>query len=92
MSENGSVADNNAGNSSDIIEEELPEIRTVTQEVVNEQIKEFIAALASQLEELTQLVYGMVTTPHPSHYSMTDYGTISGTAAHQPTICLSMST
>ena len=53
MSENCSTEDNRAGNSSENTEEEVPEIHTLTQEAVNEQIKGFIASLARQLEELT---------------------------------------
>ena len=67
MSENSSVEDNRAGNSSENVEEEFPEIHTLTEVVVNEQIKGFIAPLTRQLEELTRLVQRMVTTPHPSH-------------------------
>ena len=82
MSQSGGVEDHRASNSSEYIEEEVPEIRTLNQEAVNEQIKGFIALLTRQLEELTGLVQGMVKTPHPSHYPRTDYSTFSGTAAH----------
>ena len=84
MSENGSVEDNRAGNSSENTEEEVPQIRTLTQEALKEQIEGFMAPLTRQLEEFTRLVQEMVTTPHASHYPRTDYSTISGTAAHQP--------
>ena len=84
MSENGSIEYNSAGNSSENTEGEFPEIRTLTQEAVNEQIKGFIAPLTCQLEELIRLVLGMVTTPHPSHNPRFDYNTIPGRAAHQP--------
>ena len=43
MSENGSIEDDRVGNLSKNTEEEIPEVRVPTQEVVNEQIKGFIA-------------------------------------------------
>ena len=67
MNENGRIEQNIAGNSSENVEGEGPEIHTLTQEVVNEQIKGFIVPLTRQLEDLTRLVQGMVTQPHPSH-------------------------
>ena len=42
-SENDSVEDNRAGNSSKNTKEKSPENRTLIQEVVNEQSKQFIA-------------------------------------------------
>ena len=84
MSESGYVEHNRASNSPENTKGEVSKIRTVTQEVVNEQIKGFIAPLTNQLEALTRLVQGMVTTPHSSHYPRTDYSTICGTAAYQP--------
>ena len=84
MSESGCVEDNRAGNSLENTKRDVPKVRTLTQGAVNEQIKWFIAPLTSQLEELTRLVQGKVTTPHSSHYPRTDFSTISGTAAHQP--------
>ena len=86
MSESGNLEDNRAANSLENTEGEVPEIRTLNQEAVNEQIKGFIAPPTRQLEELTPLIQGMVTTPHPSHYPKTDYSTNSGTTAHQPDI------
>ena len=83
MSESGSIGKNAAGNSSKIIEGEVPEIHTLTQEEVNEQIKGFNAPLTRQLEELTWLVQGMVTIPHPSHYPRAEYSTTYGIDAHQ---------
>ena len=56
MSENDSIEEDSAGNSSENFDEEVPEIHTLTQEAVNEQIKGFIAPLTRQLEELTRLV------------------------------------
>ena len=44
------IEDNTAGTSSEHTEEEVPEIRTLTHEAVNEQIKGFIALLTRQLE------------------------------------------
>ena len=84
MSDNGSIEDNRVGNSSENTEEEVCEVRDLTQEAVNEQTKGFITPLAKQLEELTGLVQGMVTTTHPSHYLMADYSATSGAAVHQP--------
>ena len=84
VSENGSTEDNRAGNSLENIEEEIPEIGTLTQEAVNEQIKGFITPLTRQLEEMTRLVQGMVKKPHQSHYPWTDYSTIFGAVIYQP--------
>ena len=88
LSENGSVEENRAGNSSQNVVEENPEILTLTQEAFNRTIEGFIAPKTRQLEELTGLVWGMVTTPHPSHYPRTDYSAIFGTARKQPTTTL----
>ena len=63
--------------------EEVSEIQTLTQEAVNEQIRRFISPLTRQLEELSRLVQGKVTTQHPDHYPRTDFGATSGTATHQ---------
>ena len=72
--------------------EVLPEIRTLTQEAINKQIKEVIASPTRHLEEMTPSVelevQRMVTTPHPSHYQGTNYRTISGTAVHQTDMVL----
>ena len=84
MSGSGSVEDNRTGSLSENNEREVPEIRTLTQEVVNEQTKGFTAPLARRLGELTRLVQGLVTAPHPSHFPRTDFSTISGKATHQP--------
>ena len=84
MSENASVEDNRAGHSAENTEQEVPKIRTLTQEAVNEQIKGFIAPLTNQLKELTRLVQEMVKTPNPNHYRRIDCRTICGTAANQP--------
>ena len=56
MSKNGSVECNRPVNSSEDIEGEGPESRTLTQELDSEQIKVFIASLRLQLDELTRLV------------------------------------
>ena len=55
----------------------------MTQEAVKEQIRGFNAPLTHQLEELTRLVQGMVTTQHPDYYHRIDFGITSGTATHQ---------
>ena len=83
MSETGSIQGNRAGNSSENVEGDVLELHTLTQEEVNEQIKELIAPLTRQLEELTRLVQGMVITLHPTQYPRTEYSTTSGAAAHQ---------
>ena len=83
MSENRSNEEYLTGNSSENAEGKVSEIETLTQEAVKVQTEGFIAPLTRQLEELTRLVLGMVTTPHPSHYPRTDFGTTSGTATHQ---------
>ena len=62
-------------------EGEFPQVRTLTQEMVNEQINGFIAPLTrqlEQLEEMTRPVQRMVATRHPSHYPRADYCAIFG--------------
>ena len=83
MSDHGSTEENATGISSENVEGEGPEIQTLTQEAVNEQIRGFIAPLTRPLEELTRLVQGMTTTPHPNHYRRIEFGTTSGTAITQ---------
>ena len=46
-------------------------------------MKEFIASLTLQLEDLIRLVQWMVTITHPSHYPKTDFETTSGTTIDQ---------
>ena len=83
MSDNGSTEENVIGILSENVEGEVSEIQTLTQEAVNERIRGFIAPLTRQLEELSWLVQGMVTTQHPDHYPRIDFGTTSGTATNQ---------
>ena len=66
MSDHGSIEENVTGNSSEFVRREVSEIQTLTQESVNKRNKGFIAPLTRQLEELTRLVQGMVTTQHPA--------------------------
>ena len=87
MSENGSIEKNVTGNSSENVDGEIPNMHTLTQEAANDRIKGFIALLTRQLDALIRLVQGMVTTPHPSHYPRTDFGTTSCAAAHQSGSC-----
>ena len=85
MCENGSTEDNKVCNSAEKTEEEASEVRVLTQEAVNEQMKRFFAPpLTRQLEELTRLDQGLVTTPHPSHYPRANHSAISDAAVHQP--------
>ena len=79
MSDHGSIAENVTGNSLENVEGEVSEVETLVQEEVNEQMRGFIPPLTRQLEELTRLVQGMVTTQHPDLYPKTDFGNISGT-------------
>ena len=65
---------------------ENPEIQTLTEEAVNEQIRGFIDPLTRQLEELTWLVQGMSTSRHPDSYLKTELGTTSGTTKPQSDI------
>ena len=44
-------------------------MHVLTQEEVSEQIRNHIAPLTKQLEELTQLIQGMTTAQHPTSYS-----------------------
>ena len=70
-------------NSSRNIQRECPEIQTLKQEAVNEQIRGVFAPLTHQLGELTQLVQGISTSRHPNSYPRTGFGTTSGTAMPQ---------
>ena len=54
--------ENVTGNSSENVEREVPEIQTLTQEAVNEQIRGVAALLTCHPEDLTLVVQGMVTT------------------------------
>ena len=83
MSHHGSTEEITNRTSSENVEEENPEIQTLTQEAVNEQITVFFAPLTRQLEELTRLVQGMSTSRHPNSYPRTELGTTSGTAMPQ---------
>ena len=65
------------------MERENPEIQTLTQVAVDEQIRGFIAPLTRQLEELTRLVQEMATSKHPNSYHRTELGTLSDTAMPQ---------
>ena len=80
MNENGSIEDNSAGKSSEKTEEQASENLNLTQKAVNEQIEKFIVHLTRQLDELTLLDQGKMTTPNQSHYPKSDYSTISGAA------------
>ena len=77
----GSIEGNTVGNPSENTEEEIPEVRVLTEEVVNEQIKGII--VTRQLEGLTRLVQGMLTTLHPSQYPKANYSAFSGASVHQ---------
>ena len=79
MNDNSSIEEKATGNLSENVEGEVSEIQTLAQEAVNEQIRGFIASVTHQLEKLTRLVQGMVTTQHPDFYPRTDFGTTSGT-------------
>ncbi len=83
MSDNGSIEENISTNSSKNVKGENYEIQILTQEAVNEQIGCFIVPLTRQLEELTRLVQGLVTTLHQDHYPRTDFSPTSGTATFQ---------
>ena len=64
MSHHGSTEESANRNSSENVVGENPEMQTLTQEAVDEQITGFIAPLNSQLEELTRLVQEMSTSGH----------------------------
>ena len=84
ISEIGSIEVNGVRNSSENFEEEFPEVRVLTQKVVNEQLKDFMTPITRQLKKLTWLVQEMMTTPQPSPYPRADYSAISGGSVHQP--------
>ena len=70
---------------SENVDGEIPEIQTLTQEAVNEQIRGFIAPLTRQLEDLTRLMQGMSNSRHRN--PRTELGTTSGTAMPQSDNC-----
>ena len=72
MSDNDSIEKNLTATSSENFKGEVYEIQMLTREAVSEQIRAFIAPLARQLEELTRLVQGLVTTLHQDHCFKTD--------------------
>ena len=59
---------------------ENPEMQTLTQEAVDEQIRGFIAPLTLQQEELTRLVQETSTSRHPNSSPRNELGTTSGSA------------
>ena len=67
LNDNGCIEENVTRNSSEHVEGENPETQTLTQKVVNEQIRRFNAPLTHQLEELTRMVQETVTTQHTDH-------------------------
>ena len=83
MSENGNLEESQTSTSSENVEEEIPGFHNLIQEVVNEQIKGFIALSTRQLEEMARLVQGMVMTPHPIKNPRTDHISFPGTATRQ---------
>ena len=91
MSDHSSTEENLTGISSQNVEEKVPEIQTLTQEAVGEQIRGLIAPLTHQVEDLIRLVQGMVTMKHPDHFPRTDKSTTSGRATHQSDISLTIS-
>ena len=86
MSNHGSTEEIANRISSEIVEGEIPEIQTLTQKAVNEQIRGFIAPLTRQLEELTRLVQGMTASRHPNSYPKTDLRATAATAMPQSDI------
>ena len=83
MSNHGSTEEIANGSSSENVEGGVSEFQTLIQEAVNEQIRGFIAPLTRQLEKLTRLVQGMITSWHPNSRSKTELATSSGTAVPQ---------
>ena len=69
--------------SSQNVEGENPEFRTLTPEALNEQIKESIGLLTRRLEELIRLVQVTNTSRLPNSHLRTELGTSSGTAMPQ---------
>ena len=83
MSNHGSTEETSNRSLSENVEGEVPEFQTLTQEVVNEQIRGFIAPLTRQPDELTRLVQGITTSRHRNSYPGIEFGTTSGTATPQ---------
>ena len=50
----------------------VPEIRALTEEGVNEQIKSFIAPLPRQLDDMTWLLQGVTAALYPNYYPRAD--------------------
>ena len=80
MSNHGSLQEIANRSSTKNVDGEVPEFQNLKQELVNEQIKGFIAPLTRQLEKLTRLVQGMTISRHPNCYPRTELGTTFGTA------------
>ena len=83
MSHHGSTEEIANRSSSENVDGENPEIQTVTQAAVDEQIRGFIARLTRQLEVLTRLVQEMSTSKYPNSYPRTEPGITSGTGMPQ---------
>ena len=66
-SENSNSEGNPAMNSRGTNKNEDPEVHAITQEEVDEQIKNFIATLTRKLWDLTRLVQGMTTASHANY-------------------------
>ena len=86
MSHHGSTGELVNRSSSENVEGEIPESQTLTQDVVNEQIREPFAPPTRQLENLIRLVQGMFTSRHSNPYPKTELGATSGTAMPQSDI------
>ena len=88
MNNHGSTEEIANRSSWENVEGEVSEFQTLTQEIVNEQARGFIAPPTRQLEELTRLVQAMTTSRHTNFYPRTELGTTSGTPCVSPAISL----
>ena len=86
MNHHGSTEEIANRNLSENAVRENPEMQTLTQEAVDEQIRGFIAPLTHQLEELNRPVQEIFTSRHPNSHLRTELGTTSGTAMPQSDI------
>ena len=91
MSHQGSSEQIASRSSSENVDGEILEVKTLAQEAVNEQIRGFIAPLTRQLEELTRLAQGLTTSWHPNPHPRMELGVTSRTAMLQSDAKFSLS-
>ena len=86
MNEDSSSTGGPSMNSPETNENEDSEMRALTQEEIDEQIKSFIAPLTRQLEDLTRLVSGMTIASHLDYYERAGTSASYSAPGDQPDI------